>query len=90
MLRSIYMKWLQLEHCRTRRVLRRIRRQLETSGYTVNGIPDSVLEAAVAFDGRRIEDVLPLTAKKTYWILRRISPDVTKLRWRRDRDRSEA
>lgn len=67
---------------RRKRFLREIRHQVETCGYSVSQISDADLEAAVTHIGRRLEGLTPLTAKKTFWILRRLSPDVSQLRKR--------
>lgn len=81
MFRTVQKHWLQRRLSRRKRfVLREIRRQFESCGYSVAEISDCDLETAAASVGRPIEKSMPLTAKRTYWILRRLSPDVTQLR----------
>lgn len=80
MLRAIYKSWGPGEQRRKKRVLNKIRRQLASYGYGVGDLTDIELEAAVAYGGKRVEDAMPLTAKKAYWILRRLPPDATRLR----------
>ena len=83
MVRRFCNDWVQRKLRRRRSVaLRDIRRQLESCGYSMSEISDSDLEAAVTYGGRRIEKSMPLTAKRTFWILRRLSSDVTPLRRR--------
>jgi len=83
MLRAIYRNWGRSEQRRRKRVLAKIRRQLANCGYSVEDLTDSELEAAATCDGERVEDAMPLTGKRIYWILRRLSPDVTRLRRRK-------
>lgn len=80
MFRTVQKQWMRRRLRRRKRVLREIRRQFESCGYSVAQISDSDLEAAAVSVGRPIEKSMPLTAKRTYWILRRLSPDVTPLR----------
>jgi hypothetical protein len=80
MLRAIYKSWRPGGERRKKRVLNKIRRQLASCGYGVGDLTDIELEAAVAYGGKRVVDVMPLTAKKAYWILRRLPPDVTGFR----------
>lgn len=63
---------------RTERQLRKIRTQIEHCGYDLQHLSDRELEAAVAREGSQIE--APLTAKRTFWILRRLSPEFNQFR----------
>lgn len=83
MFRAIYKNWRPGEQRRKKRVLNKIRRQLASCGYGVEDLTDTELEAAATSGGESVEDAMPLTARRTYWILRRLSPDVTRLRKRR-------
>jgi hypothetical protein len=67
----------------TLRVLDSIRRQFESSGYALDDLTDSELEAAITRGEGGIEEVLPLTGKKIYWTLRRLSPDGRQLQRRK-------
>lgn len=68
---------------RQRRVLDSIRRQFESSGYVLDDLTDSELEAAITRGEGRIEKALPLTGKAIYWALRRIWPDSKELQRRK-------
>ena len=83
MLGAFYKNWWNGKHRRKKRVLNSVRVQLENCGYDVRALGDSELEAAVTYGGGSIEKAMPLTAKRTYWILRRLSRDVTRLRRRK-------
>lgn len=80
MLRAIHKSWRPGGERRKKRVLDKIRRQLVSCGYSVEDLTDTELEAAATYGGERVEDAIPLTAKRTYWILRRLSPEVKRLR----------
>ena len=75
--------WMPSAQNRKRRMLDNIRRQFESSGYTLDDLTDSELEAAITRGEGGIEKVLPLTGKAIYWTLRRISPDDRQLRRRK-------
>ena len=73
MLEKIYKNWLPGEKRRRRRALEKIRSEIEGSGYGLEHITDSDLETAVTYAGGAVDNALPLTAKRTYWVLRRLS-----------------
>lgn len=75
--------WMPSAQRRRKRTLDIVRRQFESSGYTLDDLSDSELEAAVTRGAGGIEEVLPLTGKKIYWTLRRISPDEGQLQQRK-------
>lgn len=75
MLSTIYRSW---ERRKTERQLRKIRTQIERCGYDLQHLSDPELQAALVREGSQIET--PLTAKKTYWILRRLSPEFNRFR----------
>lgn len=68
---------------RRRRALDTIRRQIADSGYALDDLTDSELEAAITRGEGGIEKVLPLTGKTIYWTLRRLSPDDRQLQRRK-------
>ncbi len=73
---TIYRSWARR---RTERQLRKIRTQIERCGYDLQHLSDPELEAAVVREGSQINET-PLTAKRTYWILRRLSPEFNQFR----------
>jgi hypothetical protein len=75
--------WTPPSERRRRRALDSIRRQFESSGYALDDLTDSELEAAITRGEGGIEEVLPLTGKKIYWTLRRLSPDGRQLQRRK-------
>ena len=83
MLGRINKNWMPSAQSRRRRTLDIVRRQFESSGYTLDDLTDSELEAAITRGAGGIEKVLPLTGKAIYWTLRRISPDGRQLRRRK-------
>lgn len=66
---------LRLGQYRKRRHLDKVRRLFEGCGHTVDDRTDSELEAAITHYGGRLGSSLPLTGKRMYWILRRLSSD---------------
>ena len=52
-----------------------VRRQFANCGYTLEDLTDSELERLITYGTGEIEKLHPLTAKKIYWTLRKISPD---------------
>ncbi len=90
MLEMINKIWTPSAQNRRRRTLDTVRRQFESSGYTLDDLTDSELEAAITRGAGGIEKVLPLTGKKIYWTLRRISPDDGQLRQRKIKQSSRA
>lgn len=66
-----------------RRALAEVRRQIANSGYALDDLSDSELEAAITRGQGGIEKVLPLTGKAIYWTLRRLSPDSGQLQRRK-------
>jgi DNA-binding transcriptional LysR family regulator len=68
---------------RRRRALDSIRREFESSGYALDDLTDAELEAAITSGNGGIEEALPLTGKKIYWTLRRLSPDDPRLQQRK-------
>ena len=75
MLQTIYKNWLPCGQHRRKRVLNKIRGQIERNGYSLEDIDDSDLEAAITYDGRPIERAIPMTGKRIHWILRRLFAD---------------
>lgn len=66
--------WEPSSDRRRRRAFDNIRRQIADSGYALDDLTDSKLEAAITRGEGGIEQALPLTAKTIYWTLRRLSP----------------
>ena len=75
--------WTQSLERRKRQALDTIRRQIADSGYALDDLTDSQLEAAITRGEGGIENVLPLTGKKIYWTLRRLLPDGRQLQRRK-------
>ena len=75
MLQTIYKNWLPRGQHRRKRVLNKIRGQIERNGYSLEGIADSDLEAAITYDCRPIERAIPMTGKRIFWSLRRLFAD---------------
>ena len=73
MLGKFYKNWLPAGMRRRKRDLDKIREQLEIYGYSVEDLTDQELAAAVTDRRGRIDSEMPLTAKRTYWIVRRLS-----------------
>ena len=85
MIGKIYKTWMPSWHLRRRRLaLKDARLQFARCGYRLDDLADSQLEAALIDGESKIEEV-PLTAKRMYWALRRISPDGELFRQRRRR-----
>ena len=55
-----------------RRILRKIRREFERSGYPLDGVPDSQIKAALTRGGFELNEI-SLSAKTIYLALRRLS-----------------
>jgi DNA-binding transcriptional LysR family regulator len=83
MIEMISKIWTPSSKRRRRRALDSIRRQIESSGYALDDLTDSELEAAITRGEGGIEEALPLTGKKIYWTLRRLSPDDRQLQQRK-------
>ena len=64
---------------RRRRAFAEVRRQITDSGYALDDLSDSELEAVITRGAGGIENVLPLTGKAIYWTLRRLSRDSRQL-----------
>ena len=79
---KIYKNWVARNQRRRERVLDEIRGQFELHGYSLEGLTDSEVEEAIAYYGDPIENSMPLTGKKIYWILRRLSPEGERFRGR--------
>ena len=75
MLEKLSKIWARSSKRRRRRMLDNARRQIADSGYAIDDLSDSELEAAITRSAGGIEKVLPLTGKAIYWTLRRLSPD---------------
>ena len=83
MLGMISKIWTPPSKRRRRRALDTIRRQIADSGYALDDLTDSELEAAITRGEGGIENVLPLTGKTIYWTLRRLSPGDRQFQQRR-------
>jgi hypothetical protein len=70
---KFYKTWMPWER-RRRRALENAREQIASCGYKLDDLADSQLEAALIQSESGIDEV-PLTGKRIYWALRRISPD---------------
>ena len=80
---KIYKNWVARNQRRRRKVLDEIRGQFELHGYSLEDLADSEVEEAITFYSDPIENSMPLTGKKIYWVLRRLSPDGERFRRRR-------
>lgn len=72
---NVYKNWVALRQRRRKRLLAAIREQFERDGYSLENLTDSQVEEAIRFYNDPIETAIPLTGKRIYWILRRLSPN---------------
>ena len=75
--------WTLSSNRRRRQMLDSIRQQIADSGYALDDLTDSELEAAITRGEGGIERVLPLTGKTIYWTLRKLSSDGRQLQRRK-------